>query len=305
MSTRPLANAPHRGDAMPHRPSPYLDLLKQCLLGRIHDPRGGPDPVSHADCAALLDSANAAFAPWLAPAGHSVESLLLAGSSVAPADFTEPLRQSLNGMHRERTPDTMSDRASLDHLQECVEQVIDLGIPGDLIETGIWKGGLPVLMRAILKERGIDDRIVWAADSFEGLPRPDPATNLKDAIWHHLFTPLDSLAIPFDFVQDVFRKYDVLDDGVRFLRGWFADTLPGAPISQLALMRLDGDWYESTRQSLEALYPKLAPGGFVIVDDYGLPFGCRRAVDEYRAARGITAPIRWVNAQVAFWRKPG
>lgn len=298
------ANAPHRGDAMPLLTSPYLDLLKQCLTGRIHDPQRGPEPVSRTDCAALLASANAIFAPWLAPGGDSVESLLVAGTALAPADFAEQLRQSLNGMHRDRTPDTMSDRASLDHLQLCVEQVIDQGIPGDLIETGIWKGGLPVLMRAILKERGIDDRIVWAADSFEGLPQPDPDANLKDAIWHHLFAPLDHLAIPFDFVQDVFRKYGLLDDGVRFLRGWFADTLPKAPISQLALMRLDGDWYDSTRQALAALYPKLAPGGFVIIDDYGLPFGCRRAVDEYRAAYGIAAPMRWVNAQVACWRKP-
>ena len=281
----------------------YLDLLKHCLTGRIHDVRQGPPPVSAAQAGTLLRQANALFKPWLAPLGMTVESYLGAKTAAAVAAFPEQLCRSLNGMHRDRTPDTMTDAASINNLQYCVEQAIAQNVPGDLIETGIWKGGLPVLMRAILKQHGIADRVVWAADSFQGLPRPDPAQSLKDAIWFHLFGPLDGLAIPYDYVRGVFQKYGLLDAQVRFLQGWFCDTLPTAPIERLAVMRLDGDWYESTRLALEVLYPKLSPGGFVIIDDYGLPFGCRRAVDEYRHAHGIDAAIQWVNHQVVYWQK--
>jgi len=197
----------------------------------------------------------------------------------------------------------MSDLWSIENLQFCVEKVIMNNVPGDLIETGIWKGGLPVLMRGILKAYGITDRVVWAADSFEGLPKPDPEKNLEDAIWFHLFGPLDRLEIPLEYAEGVFRKYNLLDNQVKFIKGWFSDTLPHAPIEKLAVMRLDGDWYESTSISLNALYPKLSQGGFVIIDDYGLPLGCRRAVDEYRAAHNINEPIQWVNHQVIFWQK--
>lgn len=288
---------------MPTNASSYVDLLKNCLSGRIHDPRQGSRIVTQAQAASLLLEANALFAPYLAPIGHSVESFLGAASPEAQAAFPEQLSLTLDGMHRDRTPDTMTDRAAIDNVAWCVERAIADGVRGDLLETGVWKGGLTVLMRGMLKAHGITDRVVWAADSFEGLPRPDPARNLKDAVWFHLFGPLDGLKIPYDYVQGVFRKYGLLDAQVRFLRGWFSDTLPNAPIEALAVLRLDGDWYESTKVALDALYPKLSPGGYVIIDDYGLPLGCRRAVDEYRQAFGIDAPIRWVNQQVVFWQK--
>jgi hypothetical protein len=285
--------------------SAYLSLLKQCLSGQIYDPGQGPEMVTRAQAAALLREANTLFAPWLAPSGDTVESFLGATTASAQASFAEQLSLSLNRMHRDRTADTMADRASIDHLHTCVEHVLRHDVPGDLIETGIWKGGLTVLMRGILQAHDSTDRVVWAADSFQGLPRPDAGQNLKDAIWFHLFSPLDGLSISYEYVRAVFRKYRLLDDQVRFLRGWFADTLPAVPIGQLAVMRLDGDWYESTRLALEVLYPKLSPGGFVIIDDYGLPFGCRQAVDEYRAACGIVEPVQWVNHQVVCWQKAG
>lgn len=282
---------------------PYIDLLKKCLSGQIHDPRRGPGIISQTQSATLLREANDIFKSYLAPSGDTVESFLGARSAPALASFPEELCLSLNGMHRDLTADSMSDLSSIDNLQYCVEQVLHNEVAGDLIETGIWKGGLPVLMRGILKAYGVTDRIVWAADSFEGLPKPDPRENLRDAIWFHLFGPLDGLKISYEFVRGVFQKYDLLDDQVRFLQGWFADTLPGAPIEKLAVMRLDGDWYESTKLALDVLYPKLSPGGFVIIDDYGLPFGCRRAVDEYREEYGIEERILWVNQQVVFWQK--
>ncbi|WP_334189686.1 TylF/MycF/NovP-related O-methyltransferase [Noviherbaspirillum sp.] len=286
---------------MPDATTLYLDLLKQCLCGAINPPGRREPIVSHARCAAMIRNANDAFGRYLTPMGHTVEMLLSQRTSIFTSGM---LHAGLHGMHRETTPDTMSDLASLDNLQACVESAIRDEVPGDLIETGIWKGGMPVLMRAILKAHGIADRTVWAADSFMGMPKPDPATNLLDAIWHFMLEPLDGLKIPRDYVEGIFSKYGLLDDQVRFLEGWFSDTLPIAPIRKLAVMRLDGDWYESTRTAIESLYPKLSPGGFIIVDDYGLPLGCRDAIDEYRHCNGIDAPIHWVNHQVIFWRKP-
>ncbi|RPH80243.1 MAG: hypothetical protein EHM80_05790, partial [Nitrospiraceae bacterium] len=84
--------------------------------------------------------------------------------------------------------------------------------------------------------------------------------------------------------------------------GWFRDTLPTAPISQLAVLRLDGDLYESTMDALNALYPKVSPGGFVVVDDYGLPT-CRAAIDDFRRARGIIDPIHRIDWTGVFWQR--
>lgn len=283
--------------------STYIDLLKKCLSGQIYDMRSWTPKILQEQCATLLQEANEIFKPYLTPLGHTVESFLHAASPIGMGTSTESLYFCLNGMHRDLSPDTMSHISSIENLQFCVEEVIRNEVRGDLIETGCWKGGLPVLMRGILKAYDITDRVVWVADSFEGLPEADPGKNLEDAIWFHLFSPLEQLKIPVEYVASVFQKYDLHDDQVKFLKGWFSDTLPNAPIQKLAVMRLDGDWYESTMDSLRNLYPKLSQGGFVIIDDYGLPLGCRRAVDEYREEHKIGEPIQWVNHQVIFWKK--
>jgi O-methyltransferase len=90
---------------------------------------------------------------------------------------------------------------------------------------------------------------------------------------------------------------------VQFLKGWFKDTLPQAPIERLAVARLDGDMYESTMTAIEALYPKVQPGGFVIVDDYGAVPACKRAIEDYRARFGITEPIETIDWTGVYWRK--
>jgi O-methyltransferase len=112
------------------------------------------------------------------------------------------------------------------------------------------------------------------------------------------------LAVSLEDVQALFAKYGLLDDKVRFLKGWFRDTLPGAPIERLALLRLDGDLYESTRDALHALYERVVPGGFVLVDDYGDFAPCRKAIDEFRAQRSIDAPIVKVDWTGVYWRVP-
>lgn len=279
----------------------YIDLLKKCLTGSLYNPRAGNRLISRAVCAARLQQANEVFKSYLDAHNLTAESCFDPGR--ATELVPDSLAATLHYMHRDTSPDTMSDLPSLDNLQFCVEEVIRNGIPGDLIETGIWKGGLPIFMRGILKAYEITDRVVWGADSFAGLPTPDPEKNLDDAIFNFLIEPLEGLKITYEFVESTFQKYGLLDEQVKFLRGWFSDTLPNAPIQRLAVLRLDGDWYESTKCSLNALYPKLSPGGFVIIDDYGLPTGCKKAVDEYRQMHLIDTPITWVNHQAVYWRK--
>ena len=152
-----------------------------------------------------------------------------------------------------------------------------------------------------MKAYGVEDRLVWVADSFEGLPPPDDAHEADAGAQWHTF---DQLRVSMEQVQDNFRRYGLLDDRVRFLKGWFSDTLPTAPIGQLAILRLDGDMYGSTIDALDALFDKVSVGGYVIIDDYGIPEdGCRRAIHDFRRDRGIGDPIVDIDGFGAYWRR--
>ncbi len=196
---------------------------------------------------------------------------------------------------------TMIGLKRLDNLQFCVEDALANGVPGDLIETGVWRGGATILMRAVLKAYGVEDRRVWVADSFEGLPPPDPERYPQDK-GDGLYT-LEELAVSLEQVKSNFERYGLLDEQVRFLEGWFRDTLPEAPIERLAVFRLDGDMYESTMDALVYLYPKLSVGGYLIVDDYGALPRCRQAVHDYREAHGIHEEIRPIDWSGVFWQR--
>jgi hypothetical protein len=195
---------------------------------------------------------------------------------------------------------TMIGRARLENIAHCLESILRDNVPGDLIECGVWRGGATVFMRGFLKAHDIGDRTVWVADSFAGLPPPslpqDEGNDLSAARF-----PM--LAIPLETVRDLFARYGLLDENVRFLPGWFKDTLPRAPIERLALLRLDGDLYESTWDSLSALYPKLSPGGYVVVDDFHCIPACRQAVEDYRRREKIDEPIARIDWTGVFWQK--
>ena len=196
--------------------------------------------------------------------------------------------------------ETMIGLKRLDNLEECVSDVLERDVPGDLIETGVWRGGACIFMRAVLKSFGAADRRVWVADSFRGLPPPDAKRldDVEDALWNVPF-----LAIPIEQVKANFERYNLLDDQVCFLQGWFKDTLPVAPIERVAVLRLDGDMYDSTMVALRSLYPKLSVGGYVIVDDYDAVRGCKQAVDDFRAEHGITDELHRVDWTCQFWRR--
>ena len=212
--------------------------------------------------------------------------------------FTD--RQRAEGLIWPGYADTMIGLKRLDNLQYCVETVIKENIPGDLIETGVWRGGSCIFMKAILKSYEINDRKVFAADSFEGLPAPDEIKYPADqGDKHHT---LDFFVVSREEVENNFKRYGLLDDQIIFLKGWFKDTLPTAPIKQLSVLRLDGDMYGSTIEVLEMLYPRLSKGGFCIIDDYALP-NCKKAVDDYRTAQGITTPLETIDWTGRYWRK--
>lgn len=202
---------------------------------------------------------------------------------------------------------TMLPRVRLANLRSCVETILAENVPGDLIETGVWRGGACILMRACLDVSGALDRTVWLADSFEGLPDPGPQSERESSFYHSemMQKHFRRMAASIDDVRGNFEAYGLLSERVRFLKGWFDETLPTAPIDRLSVLRLDGDYYKSTMDALGSLYDKVSPGGFIIVDDYGedLWTDCRKAIDQFRRERNIADPLVPVDSKCVFWRK--
>ncbi len=195
---------------------------------------------------------------------------------------------------------TMIGLKRMENISFCAASVLRDGIPGDLIETGVWRGGACIFMKGILAVNGITDRKVYVADSFRGLPKPNESDYPADSEdVHH---EQSFLAVSRRQVEANFERYDLLDSQVVFLEGWFKDTLPLLPAKPLSLIRLDGDMYESTMDALRHLYPLLSPGGYCIIDDYFLE-NCRKAVHDYREKNGIVEPIEDIDGWGSYWRK--
>ncbi|WP_314591470.1 TylF/MycF family methyltransferase [Paenibacillus terrigena] len=214
--------------------------------------------------------------------------------------ITPNKEQRFQGLDWPQIGHSMIGRLRMDNLQMCVETVLRDGVEGDFIETGVWRGGSCIFMRGLLKAHEITDRQVWVADSFEGLPAPNDELYPQDKGMD--LSTIDFLKISLEQVQENFRKYDLLDEQVRFLKGWFKDTLPTAPMNKIAVLRLDGDLYESTMDSLTSLYHKVSPGGFIIIDDYCLHM-CVAAVSDFREQYQITEPLIQIDACGWYWRK--
>jgi hypothetical protein len=210
------------------------------------------------------------------------------------------LDRRLYGRDWPATAKTMIGVARMRNLRRLVETVLADGVKGDLVEAGVWRGGACIYMRGILAAYGVADRTVWVADSFAGLPPPDAQRYPADRDDPH--HTIKELAVSLDEVKRNFEQFGLLDEQVAFLPGWFKDTLPGAPIKKLCVLRLDGDMYGSTIETLEALYPRVARGGAVIIDDYLLE-PCQKAVHDYRRRFRITEQIHDVDGAAAYWRK--
>lgn len=250
-----------------------------------------------------LPSGGAATSLYLDLLEASLTGILNEDASADPwsEGSYDPARRAV-GRDWPATACTMIGAARMRNLRDLLERTLANNVPGDFIETGVWRGGACIFARGILAAHGDRNRRVFVADSFCGLPEPDAEAFPADAGDPH--STFEQLAISQEQVAENFRRYNLLDDRVIFLEGWFKDTLPSAPIERLAVLRLDGDMYESTIQALDALYDKVSPGGFVIVDDYILG-PCARAIEDFRTARGITAPLEPVDGAAVWWQVPG
>lgn len=261
----------------------YLDLMETTLTGAILD-----DPP-------LLTPQYEAFYREMARTIYKVDDV--------PMDeirrFQSRLRES--GWDCPSKAFTMIGLKRLRNFRRLIERVITEHIPGDIIETGVWRGGASIMARAVLAAYEVRDRKVFVADSFEGLPPPDenayPADSGSDL---HM---IDTLAVSIEQVQENFLKFDLLDDQVVFLKGWFRDTMPRVPAEKLAVIRLDGDMYESTIDPLRHLYDRLSVGGWVIVDDYDTVPACKAAVQDFLASRAIAVDIRPIDGMGVFFQK--
>ena len=192
---------------------------------------------------------------------------------------------------------SMVGRERLDNLQFCVETVLNEAVPGDFIETGVWRGGACMLVKRMLQVHQVTERKVWLADSFCGMPIPTDERDGPD------LSEVGILAVTADQVRRNFERFNLLDNNVRFLEGWFADTLPNAPVNQIAVLRLDGDHYHSTMDALIHLYHRVSPHGFVIVDDYGSWESCRRAVHDFFEKDHEIPKFEKIDDTGVFWRK--
>jgi O-methyltransferase len=267
----------------------HLDLMERVLTRRLFDELTIPvDPPPNSSKGRIA---------------RLVQAILgRAGFVLARRVATEPLFQD-SPPRQLRTAETMIGPVGLRNLRELVEDVVESDVPGDLIEAGVWRGGATIYMRAALEAFGDRERTVWVADSFAGLPPPEATRYAEDAADED-WSKQTWLSVPLDVVRRNFERYGLLDRRVRFLPGWFHETLSAAPIEQLSLMRLDGDMYGSTMDALEALYPKLSVGGYVVIDDYWLP-NCRKAVTDYRDKHAIRDELVPVDRAIVYWQRTG
>lgn len=197
---------------------------------------------------------------------------------------------------------TLLSPARLDNIKNCIEDIIKNQISGDLIETGIWRGGSVIYMKAVLNANNISDKIIWGADSFQGFPIPQEQYD-KDITMDASMGDPNIMKVSLEQVKNNFNLYGLLDKNIKFLKGWFHETLPNAPIGKLSLLRLDGDYYESTMCALINLYPKLSVGRYIIIDDYGHFHVCAKAVNDYRRLTGINEEIKIIDYTGVYWKK--
>jgi hypothetical protein len=267
----------------------YLALMKKALSFSLWEEPGVPIELFNYQRPPVRRAAFAALSSLFGRIGLQV---------LRRVEYSD--EQRVNGEVMPVHAHTMIGMRRLDNLQTCIESVLDEGVPGDLIETGVWRGGACIFMRAVLAAHGVTDRRVFVADSFRGLPPPDAERFPADRGDRHHAQRF--FAVSRQEVERNFRLYDLLDEQVVFLEGWFADTLPSAPTESLAVMRLDGDMYQSTMEALTHLYPKLSPGGYCIIDDYIIE-NCRRAVHDYRERHDVGEPLQVIDRCGRYWRK--
>jgi len=283
----------------------FLDLLK-LALARVDVEDGFPfleelradRRASTRPRASRIVGATRARLEWLPPRAK-MRLWLSLGLIPKTSAWRRQLR--LVGRDLPNDADTMVGLARLQNIEDLALDVFARQIPGDFVEAGVWRGGSAMLMRALQCLAGEENRRVWLADSFQGLPLPDEADIADKGSAFHRVT---ELAVSRADVESRFQRYGLLDENVRFIEGWFSESLPGADTGPIALLRVDADMYRSTLDALNHLHHRVVSGGYVIVDDYGAIPECRMAVDEFRSNTNVTSPIMPIDFTGVFWQLP-
>jgi hypothetical protein len=244
------------------------------------------------------------------------EPIPMAPEKRAPFDY----QARVLGADQPRTAHTKVGLVRLENVQSLAERVLADGVPGDFLEAGVGRGGVTIFMRGLLKIYDCADRNVWVADSFTGLPRSAATGVTRNSFtspyWSQLaallerhpeelaeMTELAYAGTTLDDVREHFTRYGLLDGQVRFLRGWFRETLPAAPIERLALLRIDADIYDSAFDVLTELYPRVSPGGFVIIDDQTTSPEVHQAVADFAKEAGFEPNLVRVDDAAVYWAK--
>jgi O-methyltransferase len=276
-----------QSDPIPQTPSElYLDLMKK-LLTRVLFARGIERHTIYA---------RGAKSRLLSGLNHFASRVNLEFVRLVPTSAADYIESGGAAERRVEDAETMLGIRQLDQMQRCIVDVLENNIPGDILEAGVWRGGMTIFMRAVLKAYRNVERKVWVVDSFEGFPAIDRKHDTFDWSEGHF-------AVSLANVQSHFARYGLLDDQVCFLKGFFSDTLPDPRIGKLSILRVDADLYTSTMEVLSALYPSLSVGGYAVFDDYQNLPDCRRAIDEYRQANGIIEEIVPIDQRAVFWKK--
>lgn len=200
------------------------------------------------------------------------------------------MSQAFENAYEACRPYTMVSKDRQIHFFDAAQYVARAGIEGAIMECGVWRGGSMMMAAYALLDLDMTDRELWLYDTFAGHPRPDEKRDIDihgNSLTHHF----DKLTTGDGFsdwarvsVDDV--KASMLSTGypaerLKFVKGKVEDTVPAQAPKKIAILRLDTDWYESTRHTLEHLFPRLSSGGVLIIDDYGHMRGAKEAVDEY------------------------
>ena len=226
-----------------------------------------------------------------------------------PADFDELTTRIFNAVN----PYTMTSPERIAALVEAVRYVVANDIPGDFVECGVWRGGSSMAAALALKELGDESRELWLYDTYGGMSAPteedvDVSGRAADEKFAQRQLTEDSsewCRSPLDDVQQNLAGSGYPAEKMHFVKGKVEDTIPGEmPAGPVAILRLDTDWYESTRHEMQHLYPALETGGVLILDDYGYWQGARKAVDEYFAAHGIRPLMGRVDTDGRMLLKP-
>jgi hypothetical protein len=215
--------------------------------------------------------------------------------------------------------DTQLSLSGLLNLEMIALEVVQRQLPGAFVECGTWRGGALAYWARAFRRRGGDmgRHAIWGFDSFEGMPQMTPRDGAASARWLYgtdagfeatdgALRPSGRNVAPIEACRRLMAESGYDPAQVHIVKGWFQDTLPGLVdrIGPVAVLRLDGDFYESTRFCLDTLYDSVVPGGYVIIDDYGTFEGCRAAVHEFLDSRGLALHLHYGNPDIRYLIKP-